>query len=127
MGFRKDAYATVWEVEPASDVRTKGRISISKRNKTTGEYETEFQGFVNFLGSVAAKKAATLKERDRIKIGDCDVNNNYNKEKNITYYNFNIFSFEDANGGTTSGGSNSVETTVSNADNGEIDDSAMPW
>ena len=127
MGFRQDAYATVWEVEPVTEVRTKGRISVSKKDKTTGEYKTMFQGFVNFCGSVAARKAATLKKRDRIKIGDCDVNSDYNKEENITYYYFNIFSFEDANGGTTSGSSNSVETTVSNADNGEIDDSAMPW
>ncbi len=123
MGFRSNAYATIWDINPASDLRTKGRISISKKNKTTGEYETDFSGFVNFLGSATAKKATTLKEKDRIKIGDCDVNSHYDKEKNITYYNFNIFSFEDANGG----GNNPAEITQSHVDSGEIDDSGLPF
>lgn len=94
MGFRTGAYATIWSTEPISDTVTKCRISISRKNKSTGEYETEFGGFVSFLGTVAAKKALKLKEKDRIKIADCDVKTHYDKAKNMTYYNFNIFSFE---------------------------------
>lgn len=123
MGFRTNAYVTIWSIEPMSDLRTKGRISISKKNKTTGEYETDFSGFVNFLGSATAKKAATLKEKDRIKIGDCDVNSYYDREKNVNYYNFNIFSFENANGGNN----NPAEVAQSNVDSGEIDDSGLPF
>lgn len=121
MGFKKNSYATIWSVEPKSDVNTKGRISISKKNKQTGEYETDFSGFVNFLGTAAAKKASTLKEKDRIKLVDIDVNARYVKEKNTTYYNFNIFSFETAdeyNADRNSGFSNDPQPTV---DDGELD------
>ena len=40
MGFRTGSYATIWTVESASDTRTKARISISRKNKQTGEYDT---------------------------------------------------------------------------------------
>ena len=94
MGFRKDSYATIWTSEPVSDTMTKCRISISRKNKQTGEYETDFSGFVSFVGSLAAKKAAGLKEKDRIRLGDVDVTNRYDKEKGVTYTNFKVFSFE---------------------------------
>lgn len=93
-GIQDRKYATIWSVESASDTRTKARISISRKNKQTGEYDTDFSGFVDFIGTAAARKALTLKEKDRIRLGDVDVTNNYNKEKNITYTNFKIFSFE---------------------------------
>lgn len=98
MGFRKDTFATVWEVEPVSDLITRGRISISRKNKQTGAYEQDFGGYVKFIGSAAAKKAAQLKEKDRIKIGDVDVSNTYDREKKVTYTDFKIFSFEMADG-----------------------------
>ena len=85
MGFRTGSYATIWSVESASDTRTKARISISRKNKQTGEYDTDFSGFVDFIGTAAAKKALMLKEKDRIRLGDVDVTNNYSKEKGITY------------------------------------------
>lgn len=94
MGFRSQAFCKVWEITPQTDTRTKGRISISRKNRQTGEYETDFSGFVSFLGSAAARKAASLKEGDRIRLGDVDVSNRYDKEKQVTYTNFNIFSFE---------------------------------
>lgn len=94
MGFRKDAYATCWEVQPKSDVCTTVRLSTSKKNKTTGEYETDFSGFVSFVGTNAAKKAANLKEKDRIKIGDCDVSTYFDRESGKSYTNFKVFDFE---------------------------------
>lgn len=128
MGFRKDAYCTVWSVEPVSDVQTKARISISRKDKQTGEYTEDFSGFVSFFGTAAAKKAATLKERDRIKLGDVDVRSKYDKAKNITYYNFNVYSFEVQNGagGNRSGGAqpSSPQPTV---DEGNVDDSRLPF
>ena len=37
------------------------RLSISKKNRATGEYEQDFSGFVMFVGTACAKKAAALK------------------------------------------------------------------
>lgn len=55
MGFRNGAYATIWEVKPVSDTNTKARISVSRKNKQTGQYETDFSGFVEFIGTVSRK------------------------------------------------------------------------
>lgn len=44
MGFRTGAYAKVWEVTPMSDTSTKVRMSVSRKNKQTGEYEQDFPG-----------------------------------------------------------------------------------
>ena len=58
MGFRTGAYAKVWEVTPISDLSTKIRISVSRKNKQTQAYEQDFSGFVLCIGSAAAKKAS---------------------------------------------------------------------
>lgn len=42
MGFRTGAFAKVWEVTPMSDTSTKVRISVSRKNKQSGEYEQDF-------------------------------------------------------------------------------------
>ena len=93
MGFRKDNFAKVWEVTPVGDASTKVRISVSRKNKQTGEYEQEFSGWCMVYGTAAAKKAAALKGGERIKLGDVDVTTTYNKEQNKTYTNFKIFDF----------------------------------
>lgn len=123
MGFRKEAFATIWSVESTSDTLTKARISISRKNKQTGEYDTDFSGFVSFVGTAAAKKAAGLKEKDRIRLGDVDVTNKYDKEKNITYTNYKIFSFETQN--EIDGASRNAESPEPKklVDDGEVDDS----
>ena len=59
MGFRNGAFAKVWEVTPVSDTSTKLRISISRKNKQTNEYEQDFSGFVLAIGTAAASKAQT--------------------------------------------------------------------
>lgn len=75
---------------------TKVQLSISKKNKETGNYETDFSGFVNFVGH-AHNKAAKINEGDRVKIGNCDVTTKYNKDKKITYTNYAVFDFEPVN------------------------------
>lgn len=94
MGFRNGAFAKVWEVTPVSDTSTKLRISISRKNKQTNEYEQDFSGFVMCVGTAAAKKASMLPAGARIKLGDTDVSTRYDAEKKITYTNFKLFSFE---------------------------------
>lgn len=69
------------------------RLSISRKDKETGEYEDEFSGFCMFIGHAKAK-AEKLKERDRIKLGDVDVTRRYDKEKQKEYYTFKVFDFE---------------------------------
>ena len=96
MGFRKGAYATVWSVEQKNDRWTKIRISISKKNKETGEYKDDFGGYIDCLGTACAGKAAKLKERDRICLDDVDVSTYYDKEKKITYTNYRMYSFKTA-------------------------------
>lgn len=122
MGFRKESFATVWSVEPVSDTFTKARVSINRKNKQTGEYETDFSGFIGFFGTATAKKAACLKERARIKLGDVDVTNRYDKEKNVTYTNFKVFNFEMADGAQTQQTQSTTEPQPL-VDDGEIDDS----
>lgn len=122
MGFRKDAYCTVWEVTPKSDSLTQGRISISRKRRDTGEYETDFQGFVSFVGTAAANKALSLKEKDRIKLGDVDVTNKYDKEKNMTYTNYKIFGFEMADATDSSNSRTSM-----NVEEGDVDESKLPF
>lgn len=118
MGFRKDAYASVWSVESISDVNTKCRISISRKNKQSGEYEQDFSGFVSFIGTAVAKKAACLTEGSRIKLGDVDVSTSYNSETKKSYTNFKVFSFELVEDGKKSDDSADPQTEV---DGGEID------
>ena len=132
MGFRSGAYATVWSVERISDVNTKCRISISRKNRQTGEYTDDFNGFVSFFGTANASKALALKQRDRIRLGDVDVRSTYDREKKITYYNFNIYSFEMAGNFASSGGAQNVaeshvQQAIDSAGDGDLDDDRLPF
>ena len=92
MGYRPGAYCTVWQVQPYPNF-TKVRVSISRKNRETGQYEQDFSGFVMMV-SQANAKAQRLKERDRIKLGDIDVTTTFNKEQNKEYVNYKCFDFE---------------------------------
>ena len=104
MGFRKDSFATVWETKTVSPTLTRARISITRKDKQTGEYVQDFGGYVAFVGTACATKAARLEEKSRIKLGDVDVSNRYDKQKNTTYTDFKVFGFElaDGNSGNSS-------------------------
>jgi len=97
-----------------SDSVTRCRISTSRKEKGADTYVQDFGGFVSFVGTACAKKAARLRERDRIKLGEVDVTNKYDKEKDITYTNFNVFDFEPQSG--SGGGSSQPAASV---DDGE--------
>lgn len=93
MGFRNDSYATVWEVKTKAEKYTDAKISISKKNKQSGQYETDFSGIVRFIGE-AHKKASEFVERSKIKILNCETTNNYNKETKVTFWRCIIWDFE---------------------------------
>lgn len=126
MGFRTGAYAKVWEVTPMSDTSTKVRMSISRKNKRTDEYEQDFSGFVLAIGTAAASKAARLKKGDRIKLGDVDVSTKYDKEKEVTYTNFKMFSFE-SDGETPTARSAPPDEPKPGVDDGEPNDDRLPF
>lgn len=125
MGFRKDAWATCWGTEPKSDTLTNVRISTSKKDKQTGEYNQDFSGFVAFVGTAAAKKAAALKEKDRIKLGDVEVTTKYDSEKKITYTNYKCYNFELQNGGGSESSTSSIESQPV-VDEG-LNEDKLPW
>lgn len=121
MAFRQNAFCTIWSVEKKNDNVTKVRISTSRKNKMTDQYETDFSGFVDFIGKDAAPKALQLKERDRIKLGDVSVTNRYDKEKGVTYTNFACFSFETPDGGGQRPAGNAGNNPMYDGGNGEPD------
>ena len=96
MGLHKDGYATVWEATKKSDTMTTVRLSTSRKNKLTDQYEQDFSGFVAFVGADNASAAARLNEKDRIKLGNIDVTTKYDKEKGREYVNYTCFGFEPA-------------------------------
>ena len=129
MGFRNEGYATVWSTEKISDGVTKVRISTSRKNKDTNEYEQDFSGFVRFVGRGVAARALALHEKDRIKLGKVEVTTTYNKEKKTEYINYTCFEFEEVtsnNSSNSSGGSSS--NPVDGGDNeGQISDGELPF
>lgn len=131
MGFRTGSYAKVWEVSSEKDTRTRVRISISRKNKSSGEYEQDFGGFVDFIGTATAKKALGLRKGDRIKLGDCDVSNHWDKERGVTYTNFKVFNFElDEDGGASGGEERAPRRTPPDeaaVDDGDLDDDRLPF
>ena len=100
MGFKNGGFAKVWAVENKGNYSVV-ELSTSKKNKETSEYETDFSNkFVRFIGT-AHRESSKLGRNDSIKLGDIEVTNKYDKEKNTTYTNYMVYSFEksDSNGG----------------------------
>lgn len=126
MSFRNNAYATVWEITPKTATITSARISTSRKDKETDKYETDFSGFVSFLGTAAASKALSLNKEDRIKLLDVAVTSKYDKEQNKTYTNFNIFDFEIATKGNSSPAP-SNNSSAKEVDNGEVEPEDLPF
>ena len=92
MGFRNDAYAKLWKLD-MSRKYPEGQISISRKDKTTGEYVTDFQGFVTFNGK-AAEDIQKVPKEGRFQIKQCDVSRVFNKEKQREYTNFRVFEID---------------------------------
>lgn len=123
MGFRAGAWASVWSVEEGRGNSKKVRISTSHKRKDTEEYEQDFSGFCMFIGP-AKNKAATLKPKDRIKLGDVDVTTWYNKEKGIEYVTYKVFDFEPV------ASNNTTTSTPMSADiieDGDVDEDDLPF
>jgi len=127
MGFRTGAYAKVWEITPIRDNSTKLRISTSRKNKQTGDFEQDFSGFVLCFGTSAAQKAAKLNKGDRIKLGDCDVTTKYDKDRRITYTNYALFSFDVMGGSPSYVPAPDPADPRPEVDGGEADEHQLPY
>lgn len=127
MGFHNDGYATVWSVSKKSDTMTTVRLTTSRKNKNTDQYEQDFSGFVAFVGFDNAAKAMSLTERDRIKLGRVDVSNKYDKEKQREYINYTCFGF-DLVSSSHAAENNVEEQKEIEADNGDVlSDGDLPF
>lgn len=131
MGFRKDAYATVWGVEEGRGNTMKVRLSTSHKKKDSNEYEQDFSGFCTFIGTAKAK-AEKLKEKDRIKLGDVDVTTWYSKDKGVEYVTYKVFDFEPvSNGGDTEPKNTKKASKKSaledNAEDGDVSEDNLPF
>jgi hypothetical protein len=104
------------------------QLSTSRKNKKTNKYETDFSGYVAFVGD-AYESAKTLKAKDRIKITSCDVSTSYNKEKKVQYTNFTVFSFEKQDGSASESTKSAPTQTKKTAfsDEDDVDDSDVPF
>ena len=104
MGFKNGAYAKVWEVVPPQEGKKtyRVRLSISRKDKLSGEYETDFSGYVSFIGKAAALAKEKLTKESRVKLLETDVASAYNKEKKEAAYYFKVFDAELADSGSTS-------------------------
>ena len=101
MGFGQGKFAKIWNLEDKGNYHV-AEMSVSKKNKETEQYETEWANkFVRLVGK-AHNQAKSLDISKSVKIGSCDVTNKYEKEKNTTYTNYVVFEFEDANSNQTS-------------------------
>ena len=121
MGFRTGAYAKIWDIQPGRGNTTNVRLSVSKKNKETDEYENDFSGFCTFIGNARAG-AEKLKTGDVVKLGDVDVSTFYSKEKAKEYVTYKVFSFEFANGGGAVS-----QHTESNEYEGDTEDEGLPF
>lgn len=127
MAFRQGSFASVWQIEQSKGKSTRVRLSTSRKNKQTDQYEQDFSGYCVFIGEAHAR-AAMLKERDRIKLGEIEVTNRYDKETGRTYVDYKVFSFDMAeavgskNSGYSAAASNRVEENPV-----ESDDDKLPF
>ena len=94
MGFRDGAYCKLWKLDMSGKF-PQGQISISRKDKTTGEYVDDFSGFVSFIGE-AANAVQKIPNQGRFKIKGCDVSRIWNREKQREFINFRIYDLEDA-------------------------------
>jgi hypothetical protein len=102
MSFANGKIAKIWEIRP-QDKYSEVKISTSKKNKDTDEYEQDFSAFVRFIGK-AHEKCQSLKGDEMIKLLEVEVTNKYVKDKNKSYYNcvcFNFDLFDNSNKGTS--------------------------
>lgn len=91
--FSVNSYAKIKSVEVKENYSV-CKISISKKNKQTDKYETDFVGKVRFVGNAHHQRPLA---DQRIKITSCGVSNCYVKDDKLEFQNiptYTIFGYE---------------------------------
>lgn len=127
MGFRSGAYAKVWDVSPVSDAVTTLRISISRKDKKTGDYVDDFSGFIRVIGTAAAKNASLIKPGDRIRLGDVDVSTRYDRDKKVEYTTYKVFGFDNVSDNQSNSNVAGDVAGESILDEVDVDDQSLPF
>lgn len=101
--FSVNSYAKIKEVEDKGNYSV-CKISISKKNKQSERYETDFVGKVRFVGQAHLQRP--LKDQ-RIQITSCGVSNCYTKDNKLEFpkapvYTIFGYTLQDDNGAVAS-------------------------
>lgn len=102
MGFSVGNYAKIKEVKEIKENYSVVKLSFSKKNKATNQYETNFVGVARFVGNAHLQKPMV---DQKIKITACDVTNCYIKDGQVVFPDkpqYVVFGYElqDSNGNT---------------------------
>lgn len=90
MSLRPGAYATIWEVRNNNGT-VSVNLSTSRKDKTTGNYVTDWSGWMTVYADQDAM--LQLPRKTRIIIGDFAVSNRYDKETHQTNTHYSLFGY----------------------------------
>lgn len=119
MGFSNGAFCKVWKIEHKSQTWARVNLSVSVKDRDTGEYSTEFSGFVDFFGTANVQHLSRHKEGDRIQLERVDVRTPKDEETGKYYTNYICWSFKDIE--ENSGGGSSTRKQKKPVDDGEVE------
>ena len=129
MGFGVNCYAKIKEVVEKHDNYSVCKITVTKKNKLTNEYELQFSAHCRFVGN--AHKSVPMKDQ-RIKITSCDVTNCYKDKdgklqftKNPQYVVFG-YELQESQGASANVPYNPYDNGV-NFEDLSSDDSSLPF
>ena len=129
MGFGVNSYAKIKEVVEKHDNYSVCKITVTKKNKLTNEYELQFSAHCRFVGN--AHKSVPMKDQ-RIKITSCDVTNCYKDKdgklqftKNPQYVVFG-YELQESQGASAPMPYNPYDNGV-NFEDLSSDDSSLPF
>lgn len=125
MGFHTGCWLKIWEIKK-TEKNTLIRVSASRKNKTTNQFEDDFTGYIRLAGK-AAEMAEELREGDRIKTGFCDVTTHYDKENKKSYVNYAILEIEELHHKEDRNAPPSPSTEAVNEPSTEEDEGELPF
>ena len=129
MGFGVNCFAKIKEVVEKHDNYSVCKITVTKKNKLTNEYELQFSAHCRFVGN--AHKSVPMADQ-RIKITSCDVTNCYNdKDGNLQFTKnpqYVVFGYElqESQGASANVPYNPYDNGV-NFEDLSSDDSSLPF